>query len=253
MRSYSVWSTTGAGTSVWNGRDNAGNVVGDGSYTLTYVPRDSSGVIGDPVSTNALVLTAAAVPAPSKLSIYVSDADKIDNNTTLNVTLNQPAQLTWTIQNLDGLTVRTIKSGAQLPAGLTKFVWDGKSDTGQWVPDGHYRSVVTAQTGLGSYSQERQIYVGAFQFGPAPGSVTRGIKTTLELISTEFLGSNPSVRITQPGQAPWTVTAKLVSGHKYKLTFTPKSGGAAGVATYAITGTDSKGHKNTGTLSLPLL
>jgi flagellar hook assembly protein FlgD len=252
VRSYSNWSTTGTSTSRWDGKNNAGQIVADGAYTLTYVPRDLSGITGDPVSTNALVLTAAAVPPPSKLSIYVSDADKIDKNTTLSMKLNQPAQVTWSIKNLDGLTVRTINSGAQMAAGLTSFVWDGKSDAGTWVPDGRYRSVVNAQTGLGSYSQERQIYVGAFQFAASSSSVTRGVKATLDLISTEFLSSNPSVRITQPGQTAWTVTAKLVSGHKYKLTFTPKTGGDAGMVTFVINGTDSKGHKNSGSLSLPL-
>jgi len=48
------------------------------------------------------------------------------------------------------------------------------------------------------------------------------------------------------------VTAKLVSGHKYKLTFTPKTGADAGMIAFAITGTDTKGHKNTGSLTLPL-
>ena len=252
MRSYSIWSTTGTSTSRWDGKNDAGQIVADGAYTLTYVPRDLSGITGDPVSASALVLTAAAVPPPSKLSIYVSDADKIDLNTKLSVTLNQPAQLTWTIQNLDGVAVRTIKSGAQMAAGLTSFVWDGKSDAGAWVPEGRYRSVVNAQTGLGSYSQERQIYVGAFQFSAATSSVTRGVKATLELISTEFLKGSPSVRITQPGQTPWTVNAKLVSGHKYKLTFTPKTGTDPGMIAFAITGTDTKAHKNSGSLTLPL-
>ena len=168
------------------------------------------------------------------------------------MTLNQPAQLTWTIKNLDGVTVRTIKSGAHMAAGLSAFVWDGRSNAGAWVPDGRYRSVVNAQTGLGSYSQERHVFVGAFQFAASASSVTSGAKATLELISTEFLNSNPSVRITQPGQIPWTVTAKLVSGRKYKLTFTPKTGTDAGMIAFAITGTDTKGHKNSGLLTLPL-
>jgi flagellar hook assembly protein FlgD len=252
VRSYSNWSVTGTSTSRWDGRNDAGQIVADGAYTLTYVPRDDSGITGDPVSASALVLTAAAVPPPSKLSIYVSDADKIDLDTKLGVTLNQPAQLTWTIKNLDGVTVRTIESGAQMPAGSTSFVWDGKSDAGAWVPDGRYRSVVNAQAGLGSYSQERQMYVGAFQFSASASLVTRGVKATLELISTELLKGSPSVRITLPGQTPSTVSAKLVSGHKYKLTFTPKTGTDAKLVTFAITGTDTKTHKNSGSLTLPL-
>jgi len=131
-------------------------------------------------------------------------------------------------------------------------VWDGKSDAGSWVHEGHYRSVVFAQTGIGAYSEEREIYVGAFQFGTSVSILNRGTQVKLDLISTEFLKGSPSVKITQPGLAAYTATAKLVSGHKYKLTFTPKTGGTEGTVTFNITGTDRAGQKNTGTLTLPL-
>jgi len=252
VRTYSIAAPSGTSTSTWDGKDSAGLVVPDGAYTLTYVPRDTSGMTGDAVSASALVLTAASVPAPSKLSIYVADADKTDKNTTLTVKLNQPARVTWGIQDQSGTVVRKIKTDAQMAAGTTTFVWDGKSDAGSWVPEGHYRSVVFAQTGIGAYSEQREIFVGAFQFGTSVSILNRGTQVKLDLISTEFLSGGPSVKITQPGLVAYTATAKLVSGHKYKLTFTPKTGGAEGTVTFNITGTDRAGKKNTGTLTLPL-
>ncbi len=252
VRSYSVWSTTGTGTSRWNGRNDAGNVVGDGSYTLTYVPRDTSGVVGAPVSTETLVLTAAALATPTKAAIHVIDRDSLARSTTLKVTLNQPAWLTWRLLDQTGATARTVRSDVQTAAGVITFIWDGKSDTGAWVPDGRYRSVVSAQTGLGAYTQERQVFVGAFQVTPSITSPARGGKITLTLLSTEGLDRRPTVRITQPGIEPWTVTAKRVSGKKYRVTVTLKTGGPEGTVEFMISGNDSKGGTQSTSVSLPL-
>ena len=252
VRSYSVWSPRGTSTSAWNGKNSGGSVVPDGVYTLIYVPRNGAGVVGSPVSTSALVLTAAALAPPSKAAIHVSDADSLGRYTSLKVTLNQPARLTWRLLNEAGATLRTIRADAQTPAGTISFEWDGKSDGGGWVPNGRYRSVVRAQTGLGSYSQERHVFVGPFQVTPSITSPVRGGKVTLTLVSTEALDRNPTVRIAQPGVAPWTVNASHVSGTKYKVTLTLKSGGAAGTVDFRISGIDSKGGRQSSSVSLPL-
>lgn len=252
VRSYSIWSTSGTSSSRWDGRNNAGSVVADGSYTLTYVPRDMYGVVGAPVATEALVLTAIALATPTKAAIHVSDADSLARSTTLKVTLNQPARLTWRLVDQAGATVRTVRTDVQTGAGDTSFTWDGKSDTGAWLPDGHYRSVVSAQTGLGTYEQERQVFVGEFQVTPSITSPARGGKVTLAIVSTEGLDRNPTVLITQPGIAQWTVTTKHVSGKKYKVTLTLKTGGAEGTVDFLISGKDSKGGRQSTLVSLPL-
>jgi hypothetical protein len=200
----------------------------------------------------ALVLTAAALAAPTKPSIHVSDGDALLKVTTFKVTLNQPAALTWRIVNSTGDTVRTVKTNSQTAAGITSYTWDGKNDAGAWVADGRYRSVVTAQTGLGSYSQERSVFVGPFQVNPSIASPVRGGKITLTVISTESLSKKPKVRITQPGVDPWTVTASHVSGRKYKVTITLKVGGTEGTVAFLIRGIDSKGGAQSSALTLPL-
>jgi flagellar hook assembly protein FlgD len=252
VAAYSVWST-GTTRSRWNGKDSSGLPVPDGLYTVTYTPRDVSGVTGDPVSVQVLVLSAAALAVPTKSSLYSADGDKLNKTSTFKVTLNQPATVSWSIVNAAGETVRTVRSGAQMAAGITSFTWDGKSASGVHVPEGRYRSVVTAQTGLGSYTQERSIFVGAFQINPSVSSPVRGGKVTLNLTSTEPLSKNPTVRITQPGITPWTVTTKLVSGRKYKVTITLKTGADAGTVEFLVNGTDKNGGKQSSSLVLPLL
>ncbi|MGI8928968.1 MAG: FlgD immunoglobulin-like domain containing protein [Candidatus Limnocylindrales bacterium] len=252
VRSYSVWSSSGTSSSRWDGRNNSGSVVPDGSYTLTYVPRDASGVVGAPVTTEALVLTAIALAAPTKVQIHVTDTDSLARATTLKVTLNQPARLTWLLVDQAGVTVRTVRSDVQTAAGATSFAWDGRSDAGAWVPDGRYRSVVSAQTGLGTYQQERQVFVGEFQVTPSIASPARGGTLTLTMVSSEGLDRNPTVLVTQPGIAPWKVTAKHVSGKKYKVTLTLKTGGGEGKVDFLISGIDTKGGRQSTLVSLPL-
>jgi flagellar hook assembly protein FlgD len=251
VTTYSVWST-GTTRSRWNGRDAAGAVVRDGLYTVTYTPRDLSGVTGEPVSVQTLLLTAAALAPASNGSLYSADADNLNRSTTFKVMLNQPATLNWSIVNRAGETIRTVKSNAQLGAGTTAFAWDGKSSTGAYVPEGRYRSVVTAQTGLGSYTQERSVFVGAFQVNSSVASPVRGGKVTLNITSTEPLARNPTLRITQPDVAPWTVTAKNVTGRKYRVTITLRTGGAEGLVQFLVSGTDKYGGKQSSSLTLPL-
>jgi flagellar hook assembly protein FlgD len=252
VKTYSVWST-GTGRSRWNGRNAAGAFVADGLYNVTYTPRDLGGVTGDPVTVQTLVLTSIALPPPSSGAFFAADADKLSKTTTFKVNLNQPATLTWQIVNSAGETVRTVKSNTQVSAGTQSFAWNGKNAAGAWVPEGRYRSVVSAQTGLGTYTQERSVYVGAFQIKPSVAQVARGSKITLNLISSEPLARKPIVRITQPGIAPWTVTANKVSGRKYKVTVTLKTGGAEGIAVFLVSGTDKYNGKQSSSLSVPLL
>ena len=105
---------------------------------------------------------AAIRTAPSKSALHVTDADTLANSTTLRVSLNQPARMTWRIVDAAGTVARFVRNDEQVPAGTLRFDWDGRDESGALVADGIYRSVVSAQTGLGAYQQERSVFVGAF-------------------------------------------------------------------------------------------
>jgi flagellar hook assembly protein FlgD len=252
VRSFSTWSEAGSTTSRWDGRNDARNIVPDGQYTLTYRPRDVSGVTGAPVALTAMVLTAIALALPSRTEIHASDADSLARTTTLNATLNQPARLSWWIVDMRGQVVRTLRSDAPTPASTVSFVWDGKDDAGRWVDDGYYRSVVTGQTGLGTYSQQRQVFVGAFQINASATSATRGSKITFALLSTEPLDHNPQVQISQSGLDPWAVNATHVKGRRYKVSVTLKTGGTAGAVEFVVIGVDVDHGVQSSAFSLPL-
>jgi len=104
VRTYSLWSTKGTTTSIWNGRGDNGSIVPDGRYTLTYVPRDATGVTGDPVSVDALVLTAIKLGTPSVATFFARDNDALSKTVKLKVTVTQAAVVSWQILDRPGIS-----------------------------------------------------------------------------------------------------------------------------------------------------
>jgi flagellar hook assembly protein FlgD len=252
VRHYSLWSSSGTTTSVWNGKSDGGTIVPDGRYTLTYVARDSAGVAGTPVSVEALVLTAVKLAKPSAPALFARDADALNKTIKVVVKVNQSAQVGFEIVDDAGNHVRTVRALSSTGPAKLPLVWDGRADDGTWAPDGWYRSVVTATTGDGTYSQERRFYAGAFRVTPSIGSPARGGSLTLKIVSTEALQKAPVVVVTQPGIDPWTATATKVSGKKYKVKLSLSAGGDAGTLQLAISGVDKNGGQQESKLSLPL-
>jgi len=252
VRTYSLWSAQGTPTSTWNGKNDAGAIVADGLYTLTYVPRDSAGVTGDPVAISALVLTAFKLGTPSSPAFFARDADSLAMQVKVAVTVTKPAQVGFQVLDDTGNVVRTVRALASSAVATLSFAWDGKTDSGAWAPDGWYRSVVTATTAVGTYSQERRFYAGAFKIVPSINSPVRGGPLTLNITSTEALSAPPVVHITQPGLASWDATATQVDGKKYRVTVTLDSGGDAGTLDLDVAGVDKYGGHQDTTLSLPL-
>ena len=200
-----------------------------------------------PPPTDVPLLTMVA---PTAARIFPSDSDALAQRTTFKVKLAVPATLNWRIVNAAGNTVRTVRNGTT-PAGTTSFTWDGKSDSGTWVPEGWYRSVATADGTGGAVTQEKSVFVGAFEIKPASPTATRGVSLKFSLRSTEGLSGAPTFQVHQPGHTPWTVTAKRVSGLKYTVSVTPKQG-ATGWVTFVAVGRDKNGGNQASSLSLPL-
>jgi flagellar hook assembly protein FlgD len=252
VRSYTVWSAGGSGSSTWDGKANDGSRVPDGRYTLTYVPRDLAGEIGSPAAVQAEVLTAIALAKPSRTAINAADSDGVAQKVQLKVTVNQPAQVTWVLTDSTGHAVRSIRSSSSVAASALSFAWDGRSDSGAFVPDGWYDSLVTAHTNLGTYSEARQVFVGAFQVVPSDTTATRGTQIIFRIAATEPLAASPSVTISQPGLDPWTVQATHLKGRDYQLKVTLQAGGDPGTLQLQVAGTAKSGASQESSSSLPL-
>jgi flagellar hook assembly protein FlgD len=252
VRSYSVWSNQGTTTDEWDGKNNAGAIVPDGRYTLTYTPRADTGATGTPVSVDALVLTAVKLGKVAAPAFFARDGDALSKQDKLSVTVTRTAQVGFKITDDTNNLVRTVRAMASTGASTLSFSWDGRTDAGSYAPDGWYNAVVTATTSLGTYEQQRRFYAGAFRLAPSIDSPVRGGTLTITIKSTETLAGPPTVHVTQPGLATWDARAVHVSGNNYKVVLTLPAGGAAGSLDLDVAGTDKNGGKQDTTLTLPL-
>jgi flagellar hook assembly protein FlgD len=239
VRTFTTWTAQGPGSDSWDGKNNKGHVVPDGTYTITVTPKDAAGNVGDPVSADVKLLTAMRAPAVSPSLFNPSDGDALAQTEQQSLTLDQAATLSWVVEDADGNVVRTVMDSEAHDPGAYNWTWDGKDDSGDYVPFGIYSMVVTARTDAGSYSQQVGARVMPFKL-KMPKTVTAGHKVKLTLITAEPQKGWPVVKIRQPGHKAYSVSLIKYSSTKFIRTFTLKTG-AAGTLKVIITGTDTGG------------
>jgi flagellar hook assembly protein FlgD len=243
VRTISSWSPGGDGTATWDGKNDNGNFVNDGKYTITATPRDRSGNTGDPESLQARVLTAMSAPSASPDFFYPSDGDNLAQTTTFSVTLDQTATFWWKIADADGNVVATHVNGAVTDPGTMTWEWDGRDKNGAYVPDGTYYSVTTAQTDAGTYYNSVPVVVGAFQASSNKTSpFTRGTKAKFFVVAAEPMNGNVKLRLYLPGLTPKTYRMYKKSGYYYvKVAF--NAGAGTGQFTVSAFGRDVNGQR----------
>ncbi len=124
---------------VWNGTDDSGRLVPDGSYTYTLETVDAAGNSG---SSAPVVVTVDTRPTPVTLSAnptyFSPNGDGINDRSLLtpHVGLNEGiASYSITVSNEGGTAVRTFAGSGTVPSSLP---WNGTDDAGNPVPDGSY-------------------------------------------------------------------------------------------------------------------
>jgi flagellar hook assembly protein FlgD len=245
-------TSAGAATVEWDGRNDDGGAVADGTYEVSLRARDQAGNKSAAVTTYALVLKALKGVTRSATRIYPSDGDSLARSTTISFSLTRPATLTWTILRPDGSVLLTKSAGATAGAGAYSWTWNGKDAAGAYVRDGMYATVVSATTSAGTITQRLSIFVGAFKITPSTTPLTRGRKVTVTIVTTEPLANKPKLVVYQPGLDSYTLYTTKVSGSTYSVTFTLKSGGGSGTVRFRAYARDSGDRLQRSYLSVPL-
>jgi len=248
-------SVTAAGTKsvVWNGKDDAGHVVPDGTYEVRMTPRDLAGVTGTRITRSVVVDTSLGDVDASKILFYPQDGDALAMTTTLRFNITRPAVVTWQLVDEAGTVVRTFLDGSSKPAGTFTKVFDGKRADGSFLPGGSYRSVVTlAGDGEPVISQYRTITMKAFAITVSDSTPARGQSISVYATSAESVSTTPRVYVYQPGKTTWSVAMTKVSTGKYKATLTIKTGGGAGEVRFLVKAKDIDGRSHSSNLYLPL-
>ncbi len=243
-------STTGANDVVWDGRDDDGDPVPDGLYSVRISPRDLGGTTGTSTSRPVRIDTTLGFVSLSKTLFHPHDGDSLAPTTTLGYTLTRTATVTWVIKDAAGNVADTLVDGVETEAGTWTRVFDGRRLDGSALPNGTYTSVVTAVHDGLTVTQYRTVRMGAFAISASDSTPKRGQKITIYATSAEPLSTRPRLFISQPGRAKWSALMTKTSTYGYKVTITLKTGGSAGSVKFKVVADDTLGHRQKTSLYL---
>ena len=242
----------GAFTVTWDGKDNAGTPVPDGTYAIRLIPSDTLENRGAFVAHAVRVNTILGAVRTSKPLFYAQDRDTLALNTTLSFALSRPATVTWTLRNASGAIVHTFIDGEARDAGAWTQVFDGRLPGGTMLPVGTYTSYVSASDGEVAAAQSVTFQMHAFSTLSSAASATRGRSITITATTAESLSVAPRLYIVQPGKTTWSVAMTRIAAGKYRASPVLKTGGSSGTVTFRVRATDSKGGNNFTDLRMPL-
>jgi hypothetical protein len=182
---------------------------------------------------------------------YPQDGDGLSRTTRFSMKLKSPATVTWTVVDAAGAVVRTFRAEEQMEPGTYTYSWNGRDDAGAYVPQGTYRSSVTATNGVQGVTQQSSTIASAFKISVSDSTPRRGQKITITIVSAEPLERAPRIGIYQSGIAGWSVSTKAVASRTYRATVTLRSS-STGTVRIKANGSDSYGRVQYTNRTLPL-
>lgn len=213
---YLVWK--GQQIATWDGTNKVGDPVTNGKYYLKVDNTDSLGVV---TSVSQLVMVSRAI-AKVSVNIYNEAGEVVKH---LYSYVDDPGNATLSDIQLSSSILRPSQTGksnstvAITSSNGTTLTWDGTSDTGSIVTNGHYQVEVHLVDGKGG----EQVITRGLVVQSDNSSITNG---------NVFAGPNvlkageTSTLIQVNSTVPYTLTASLydVAGEKIRQTVTGTNG-----------------------------
>jgi flagellar hook assembly protein FlgD len=253
VRTFKASAGAGAQSVAWNGRDAAGKALPDGRYTVTLVPTDAAGNVGEAAAPVTLdVYRALSTVARTPAQLFPQDGDALAPKAKTTWTLLAPATVTVDVRNTDGAIVRTAYTDRPLPAGAASWSWDGRTDGGAFAARGRYRIVVRATNGEQVAVQTVWVLADAFKLTTSATTAVRGKSLTVTAKTTEPLSTTPVLVIREPGLTARTITMTKVSSTTWTAKLTPRSSASPGTLSLKVKAKDSAGGANASTVKLSL-
>ena len=252
LRNFSTTVSSGAFSIPWDGKDNDGALVPDGTYDVRLVPVDAVGNRGSSETISVRSVSLLGAVKTSRTVFFPQDRDALGSTSVLSFAINRAATVTWTIRNANGDVVDTRLADAALEAGTQSLTFNGRTVEDVLLPAGKYTSHVTATEGDTTVSQSVGFEMNAFAITSSTSTPKRGKSITITAKPAESLAGSVTMSIWQPGKAAWTVKMTKLSSGSYRATVTLKTGGSAGTLKLSVQAKDAKGGLNKTYLKLPL-
>jgi type VII secretion-associated serine protease mycosin len=152
----SAAQTTGTKSLIWNGKNDAGALVEDGTYTYKIAVEDGTGLTAESQGT---ITTDKTTPVISSVSASPSVfAPTGSNSLTIGFDVSENGKTTVAIVNSKNATVKTLWSSKATEAGTQTIEWDGKISTTAFAADGAYTVKVTTTDAVGFTSTQSALF-----------------------------------------------------------------------------------------------
>ena len=241
IRRMSVFSLRGRGSTVWDGRRDDGDYVGESRFKVTITPRDRAGNDGEAAEVAVKVLSSLRAPKANPGLFDPTDGDELASRTALRARLTRAGTVSWLIRDASGSVVRRAIDEAELGPGTVRFMWDGTDDQGQQLPQGRYVGRVRVTRDQGTYGHDVVVRMMPFQMRSSRWTLNRGEATNLTIWSAEPMKGKPLVTSNQPGIKKTTLRVRRINAQTFKATLKTRNAGKRGVLKVRITGTDTGG------------
>jgi len=252
VRQWSVWSLKGTGSTIWNGRRDDGNYVGEGAFKIIITPTDRAGNQGEPAEVRVKALNSIKNPTVNPPLFDATDGDELAPSSALKARLTRDATVSWLIKDRSGAIVRRGIDSVVYPPGDVRFVWDGTDDDGQLVPEGRYTGRIRVTRPGGTYAHDVTVRMMRFKLWSAKWTLKRGATTKLVFESAEPLKGKPVITANQPGIKKYALKVTKVSTTRFKATLNTRNKGKAGDLKIRIVGTDIDGGEQSKVFTLKL-
>jgi autotransporter-associated beta strand protein len=223
-----VRTFTGAGATVavdFDGTNGSGAALPDGFYTLTLTVDDAAGnstttAVPDTVLVLAVEPTVdalAAAPPFASPNNSIGVQDGVALTTTVRQVTAPSATWTVTIRDAGGNVVRTYTQPAVIDAAADTFpiavTWDGRDQTGAFVPDGVYTATASFADAFGQTGTTGPVSFTVDNTSPTAGAVS----SSARFIAPGTAGTVPTstaltATVGDANLASWTLTVRDAAG-----------------------------------------
>lgn len=146
-----IWNnasvSAGSRTLSWDGKNENGKYIGDGTYKVQFTAVDANKVKS---ATSASIILDSKAPA---LSVAADPAVFVANGTntsTARFNVKEPTYVTVKVVSEQGVTVRTLANNQSFSASTHSLQWNGKNNSNVDVSAGKYQYVVECKDRAGN-------------------------------------------------------------------------------------------------------
>lgn len=155
---YSLKNVEVPASIIWDGKDDSGNIVPDGPYTVSLIAWDDNGNINlDYQSCMTVVVDNRPPQGVARVMessmIFSPDSDNSKDTFAFRNTGSVENDWQIVIRNSDGVAVRT--QDYKERSAPRDFTWDGTADDGARVPDGLYSASLVSKDEAGNVTESK--------------------------------------------------------------------------------------------------